>query len=192
MDFSAPQPIWKTILIDSIFYPDEASIIKAIPLSIRRPEDSLIWMRNQSGSFFVRSAYFLQIDVAKQSKSNLASTSNSTSLHSFWNGIWATMVPPKIKTFIWRACIDSLPLHTKLFDMKISNLFSYGFCSEEAETGTHLFWECSFTQAVWLQAPFWNDFCLPNHISFIDTLDAAIKKLSSADFDTICITCWMI
>lgn len=102
------------------------------------------------------------------------------------------MVPPKIKTFIWRACIDSLPLHTKLFDRKISNLFSCGFCFEEAEIGTYLFWECSFAQAIWLQAPSWNYFCLPNHVSFIDTLDTAITKLSSADFDTICITCRMI
>ena len=36
MDFSAPQPRWKDFLIDSIFSPFEASIIKTIPLSIKR------------------------------------------------------------------------------------------------------------------------------------------------------------
>ena len=45
MDFSTPQPRWKDFLIDSIFFPFEASIIKAIPLSIRRPEDTLIWTK---------------------------------------------------------------------------------------------------------------------------------------------------
>ena len=33
MEFSSFQPRWKTMLIDTIFYPFEASIIKAIPLS---------------------------------------------------------------------------------------------------------------------------------------------------------------
>uniref|UniRef100_A0A7N2LYC4 Uncharacterized protein n=1 Tax=Quercus lobata TaxID=97700 RepID=A0A7N2LYC4_QUELO len=50
MDFSAPQLRWKDCLIDSIFFPFEASIIKTIPLSIRRPEDTLIWSKNISGS----------------------------------------------------------------------------------------------------------------------------------------------
>lgn len=33
IDFSSPQLPWKSTLIDSIFFPLEASIIKAIPLS---------------------------------------------------------------------------------------------------------------------------------------------------------------
>ena len=51
MDFSAPQSRWKDFLIDSIFFPFEASIIKAIPLSIRRPEDTLIWTKNRPERF---------------------------------------------------------------------------------------------------------------------------------------------
>ena len=51
MDFLAPQPRWKDFLIDSIFFPFEASIIKAIPLSIRRPEDTLIWTKNRPERF---------------------------------------------------------------------------------------------------------------------------------------------
>ena len=51
MDFSAPQSRWKDFLIDSIFFPFEASIIKAIPLNIRRLEDTLIWTKiDQGGS----------------------------------------------------------------------------------------------------------------------------------------------
>lgn len=49
------------MLIDTIFYSFEALIIKAIPLSPQRPEDSLVWTRNRSGVFFVRSAYFYNL-----------------------------------------------------------------------------------------------------------------------------------
>ena len=97
------------MLIDTIFYPFEASIIKAIPLSFRRPDDSLIWTRNKSGTFTVRSAYLLQTKLERDLKENQASSSNPSQLHSFWDGIWSTQVPPKVKTFIWRACHDSLP-----------------------------------------------------------------------------------
>lgn len=53
MDFSLLQPRWKNILIDTIFYPFEAFIIKAIPLSFQRPDDSLIWTRNKSSELLV-------------------------------------------------------------------------------------------------------------------------------------------
>ena len=161
MDFSTPQSRWKDFLIDSIFFPFEASIIKTIPLSIRRPEDTLIWTKSRSRRFFVRSAYFLQLEIEKQSNASSASTSDHTKIHSFWKGIWSSTIPPKIKSFIWRACNDSLPTRTKLFDRKISNSFSCALCNDEAETNSHLFLECSFAQSVWLQTQFWNGLRLP-------------------------------
>ena len=48
------------------------------------------------------------------------------------------------------------------------------------------------TQSVWLQTQFWNGLQLPQPISFINAMEAALKNLNSADFDTLCITCWMI
>ena len=62
--------------------------------------------------------------------------------------VWAVMIPPKIKKFIWRACIDSLPFRTKLFDRKILNTFSCVLCLEAAESFTHLLCECFFAQAA--------------------------------------------
>ena len=192
MDFSTPQPRWKDFLVDSIFFPFEASIIKAIPLSIRRPEDTLIWTNNRSRRFSIRSAYFLQLEIGKQSNVSLATTSNPTKIHFFWKGIWSSIIPPKIKSFIWRACNDSLPTRTKLFDRKISNSFSCALCNDEAETNSHLFLECSFTQSLWMQTHFWNGLQLPQQINFIDVVEVVLKILNSLDFDTLCIACWMI
>ena len=78
MDFLAPQLRWKDFLIDSFFFfPFEASIIKTIPLNIRRPKDSLIRTKSRSGRFSVRSAYFLQLEIEKQSNASSASTIKS-------------------------------------------------------------------------------------------------------------------
>ena len=65
-------------------------------------------------------------------------------------------------------------------------------CNEEAETCDHLFLECSFAQAVWLQSPLLNDYRFYPKMKFIDAMNAALQKLSAAVFDTLCIACWMI
>ena len=43
-----------------------------------------------------------------------------------------------------------------------------------------------------MQTHFWNGIRLPQQINFIDAMEAALKKLNSLDFDTLCIACWMI
>ena len=48
---------------------------------------------------------------------------------------------------------------------------------DEAETCNHLFLECPFAQAVWLQSPISNDYRFPSNIKFIDVMDTALKKL---------------
>ena len=66
------------------------------------------------------------------------------------------------------------------------------FYTDEAETCNHLFLECPFAQAIWLQSPISNDYRFPSNIKFIDAMDAALKKFPAPVFDTLCIACWMI
>ena len=192
IDGSDFQPRWKGTLINYIFFPFEADIIKSIPLSVRRPANSLIWTKNHRGVFSVRSAYFLQKEIEEAANGNMASNSDAGRRHSFWKQVWFVMIPPKIKNFIWRACTDSLPLQTKLFDRKILNTFSCVLCLEAAESCTHLLWECSFAQAIWQQAPFGNSFRLPLHISFTEVIDVATQTLHTPKLEIFFVALWMI
>ena len=65
-------------------------------------------------------------------------------------------------------------------------------CTEEPETFDHLFLECSFGQAVWLQTLLLNDYRFYPKMKFIDAMNAALKKLSASVFDTLCKACWLI
>ena len=47
---------WKTQIIDAIFLPHEAELIKSIPLSSCLPEDTIVWAATPNGLFTVRSA----------------------------------------------------------------------------------------------------------------------------------------
>ena len=64
--------------------------------------------------------------------------------------------------------------------------------SDAAELCSHLLWECSFAQAIWLQAPFRNSFVFPLNIQFMDIMDAALHKLHSPEFEILCVALWMI
>ena len=49
------------MVIDALFYPHEADVIKSLPLSSRLPQYELIWVVSPNGSFSVRSAYMLVV-----------------------------------------------------------------------------------------------------------------------------------
>ena len=50
---------WKTEVIDSLFIPYEAELIKSIPLSATLPVDKIVWVETTNGNFTIRSAYKL-------------------------------------------------------------------------------------------------------------------------------------
>ncbi|KAL0011302.1 hypothetical protein SO802_006410 [Lithocarpus litseifolius] len=50
---------WKQSIVDALFLPHEAEVIKGIPLSSRFPTDKLIWTETQNGIFSVRTAQCL-------------------------------------------------------------------------------------------------------------------------------------
>ena len=56
---------WKHQVLDVIFLPHEAELIKSIPLSVQLPEDKLIWAGNNNGKFSVKSAYRLAVEGAR-------------------------------------------------------------------------------------------------------------------------------
>ena len=63
---------WKTQVIDTIFLPNEAKLIKSIPLSSRLPEDKLVWVATPNGLFTVWSAYRLAMKKSRQAIEVLA------------------------------------------------------------------------------------------------------------------------
>ena len=56
---------WKIQVIDALFLPHEADIIKGIPLSNHLPPDRLIWAATTNGTFSVHSAYRLAMESSR-------------------------------------------------------------------------------------------------------------------------------
>ena len=50
---------WKSDILDALFLPHVAEMIKGIPISSRLPADKLTWAEASNGKFSVKSAYAL-------------------------------------------------------------------------------------------------------------------------------------
>ena len=57
---------WKAQVLDALFLPYEAEVIKGIPLSSRLPADKLIWAETPNGKFNVKSAYGVAMRLSVQ------------------------------------------------------------------------------------------------------------------------------
>ena len=101
---------WNHELIDGIFTPLEAELIKALPLSQLEAEDNLFWPFTGSGIYSSKSGYrFLKAEGQPVDDEQQRARDSS-----LWRTIWPVPVPNKIKNLMWRACRNSLPTKDNL------------------------------------------------------------------------------
>ncbi|KAK4383719.1 hypothetical protein Sango_2750200 [Sesamum angolense] len=81
---------------------ESAQMILTIPLThVDRP-DEITWHYDSKGHFSVNSAYEIELRSNQQQRpSTFRTRSNDVSQ---WKYIWKSCTPPKVCTFIWRAC----------------------------------------------------------------------------------------
>ena len=68
---------------------------------------------------------------------------------STWNMVWSLNVPPKVRTFIWRACTNCLPTRDNLHCRRVRVDPTCEMCKQEPETTSHVLWTCPFARNVW-------------------------------------------
>ena len=103
-------------LVNSNFVAHEAKVILSIPVSTTLPKDSQVWARTRNGSFIVRSAYKVAINLIKEGKKQvvLGESSNRSKMKEFWKFIWKLECPNKVKQFFWKACKNILSTNSTL------------------------------------------------------------------------------
>ncbi|XP_050240921.1 uncharacterized protein LOC126689786 [Quercus robur] len=57
---------WKVNVLDALFFPYEADVIKGIPISSSLPPDKMIWAATPNGKFSVKSAYSIAMRQANR------------------------------------------------------------------------------------------------------------------------------
>ena len=58
---------WNEQIIDGLFVPEEAALVKKIPLSRHLVDDKLLWLWTQSGTYSCKSGYrFLKMEEEEE------------------------------------------------------------------------------------------------------------------------------
>ncbi|XP_075633396.1 uncharacterized protein LOC142605854 [Castanea sativa] len=107
---------WNTNLVDLIFIPSEAQLIKSIMVCHSTQKDFLFWPPSRTGMYQVHTGYHLLYDLQDN---EVASSSDTAGQEKFWNSLWKLNIPNKVKFFLWRACTDSIPNMLNLHKRKI-------------------------------------------------------------------------
>jgi hypothetical protein len=121
-----------------------------MPVSFTSQVDACIWRGTKNGSFSVRSAYYIQMEMEKR---GLAESSSTGERSKVWKQIWELQIPNVEKSFLWRACHESLPTRQNLYRRKIVDNASCPICRMEEETALHILWQCFSTRDVWCVGP---------------------------------------
>jgi hypothetical protein len=141
---------WNVEAVHALFSAWEVAAICSIPLPPRPRADRLFWTETTLGLFTVKSAYYLQLQQRAQCVLGESSWSGKDA--KFWKFLWSLSLPPKVKKFIWRACLGIIPTNELLWHR---HMRKDGFCSVygcEMESVVHVLWSCSAANDVWLQS----------------------------------------
>ena len=173
-----------------LFLPFEADTILKIPLSQRPPEDTIIWIGNKRGVSTVKSAYYIAAKL--QSDKDLGESSSGDSSSIIWKKLWKLKLPPKVKIFSWRACVNGLPVYVKMAEKGIHLSSDCPIFGEESESLTHALILCDFALSVW---SLWQD-CplnlLVNATDFIDVMHKFCSSPNIAHLEYFFATAWAI
>ncbi|XP_012435476.1 uncharacterized protein LOC105762113 [Gossypium raimondii] len=132
--------VWNEPLIDSIFSPEEAFLIRNIPLSSFPQENRVVWGGEGLGIYIVRSGYRL-----------LLQTPNFTIReHTLFKQIWGLSCPPKIKIALWKFVNAYVPTKSSLYDKRIASDPTCPRCHLDVENVNHVFRLCVFARDVWV------------------------------------------
>nr|XP_023915006.1 uncharacterized protein LOC112026546 [Quercus suber] len=138
---------WKVDVVRSIFLPFEADSILKIPLSYNLPEDCLVWVGNKKGSFTVKSAYYIASSILDSNEDGESSSSNE--MTGLWKRIWHQKIPPKLKIFAWRLCVNGLPTMFNLSHRGVHCSCFCPLCDKAIETTAHALLHCDHAKLTW-------------------------------------------
>ena len=130
--------------------------------------------------FTVKSAYHIAAKL--QSDKDLGESSSGDSRSIIWEKLWKMKLPPKIKIFAWRACVNSLPVYVKMADRGIQLCCDCPVCGDSFESLTHALIQCDFALSVWA---LWNDCPLLFLLNASDFTDVVLHFCSSPNGDLL-------
>lgn len=106
--------------------------------------------RNKTGSYTVKSGYWVQTNVLNKLTSV---EEDQPSLDRLYQLAWGTDMSPKIHHFLWRCISNSLPVAGNMARKHISKEAGCLRCGNEDEIVNHVLFQCPFSRLLWAISP---------------------------------------
>lgn len=101
-------------------------------------------------------------------------------------------IPPKVRTFMWRACLDGLPTKANLARRKVRIDDRCSICCQQNETTCHILWECPLARNVWALVRGQLQKSNSTIVNFLMLARQMMERLDRKELEVWSITAWSI
>lgn len=126
---------WDLNKIAAAIISEDRVYIQRLRLSSQIDHDLLGWHYTSSGSYSVKSGYWLAMHIRENDDDVLP----PPGLPEFKEQIWKLQTAPKLKHFLWRMLSNAMPIDTILIQRGIITDPQCRRCCQEEESMHHLF-----------------------------------------------------
>ncbi|XP_043700381.1 uncharacterized protein LOC122651120 [Telopea speciosissima] len=138
---------WDVAKLRAFFLPFEIECILQIPISSEGCDDQLCWGPAPNGIFSVKSAY--RVGTQLTQCSSISAKKAISTPKEVWSCIWNSIASPKVKSFLWKACLGAIGVLTNLKKSRIVDSDICGGCGIEAESTEHALLYCPLAKQAW-------------------------------------------
>lgn len=90
-----------------------------------------------------------------------------------------------VKTFIWQACSNILPIKENLHRRHVTDYPIYPLCESSVETIGHVLWSCPAARDVWYECNIKIQKCSSVEVMFTNILEMLFKRLGAEEIDLV-------
>ncbi|KAL5537585.1 hypothetical protein UlMin_044677 [Ulmus minor] len=177
---------WNETLIRSSFLEFEADTILNLPRPSSRVYDSYCWHYKSKGSYSVKSGYRLGIEASYLDASS--PSNNITS--SWWNTLWSSNLPPKVRIFWWRIVNDIIPTSLNLRIHHVPTDLSCFLCGYGMESTVHALFLCPMMKRLWKNTRWSCYLDVAKSGTMFDLAIWATRTWDTSNFEGFAMTVW--
>ena len=138
-------------------------------------------MGNRRGEFSVKSAYYIAYGLLNILDEGECSTGDSR--NPLGKEPWHLSIPPKVRIFAWRMCLNALPTFVNLQSKGVDICDICPACGKEPKTISHAFAKCEVAKRVWRCWLDWPPVVLNVNMNIVDIAMEILEYGSSSELE---------